>query len=155
MRTIGVAEQALAAIIHRSHRRTAFGQILARKDTIRRAARMPMRRLRVLRPPPPPPPPASTTASTAVGDVERGPRGPHRSSRAAGGGAPQRPARLLCYLAAVQAGWARRVERAGGRENGNGFKAAKTYIAMTKVDAPRMCLKAVAPRGRARAACPC
>merc|ERR1711866_24382 len=36
--------------------------------------------------------------------------------------------RLLCYLAAVQA-------------DEYGFKAAKSYIAMTKVDAPRMCLK--------------
>jgi len=38
--------------------------------------------------------------------------------------------RLLCYLAAVQA-------------DDYGFKAAKSYIAMTKVDAPRMCLKIV------------
>merc|ERR1712232_195562 len=38
--------------------------------------------------------------------------------------------RLLCYLAAVQA-------------DDYGFKAAKAYIAMTKVDAPRMCLKIV------------
>merc|ERR1711870_154345 len=38
--------------------------------------------------------------------------------------------RLLCYLAAVQA-------------DDNGFKAAKSYIAMTKVDAPRMCLKII------------
>merc|ERR1712226_1367280 len=38
--------------------------------------------------------------------------------------------RLLCYLAAVQA-------------DDNGFKAAKAYIAMTKVDAPRMCLKII------------
>lgn len=36
--------------------------------------------------------------------------------------------RLLCYLAAVQA-------------DEYGFKAAKAFIAMTKVDAPRMCLK--------------
>merc|ERR1712137_767675 len=36
--------------------------------------------------------------------------------------------RLLCYLAAVQA-------------DDHGFKDAKAYIAMTKVDAPRMCLK--------------
>merc|ERR1712184_128523 len=35
--------------------------------------------------------------------------------------------RLLCYLAAVQA-------------DEYGFKAAKSYVAMTKVDAPRMCL---------------
>jgi len=38
--------------------------------------------------------------------------------------------RLLCYLAAVQA-------------DEHGFKAAKGYIAMTKVDAPRMCLKII------------
>merc|ERR1711981_683282 len=38
--------------------------------------------------------------------------------------------RLLCYLAAVQA-------------DEYGFKAAKTFIAMTKVDAPRMCLKII------------
>merc|ERR1711941_40943 len=38
--------------------------------------------------------------------------------------------RLLCYLAAVQA-------------DENGFKAAKSYVAMTKVDAPRMCLKII------------
>merc|ERR1712050_534595 len=38
--------------------------------------------------------------------------------------------RLLCYLAAVQA-------------DDHGFKAAKSYIAMTKVDAPRMCLKII------------
>merc|ERR1719380_323876 len=38
--------------------------------------------------------------------------------------------RLLCYLAAVQA-------------DEHGFKAAKSYIAMTKVDAPRMCLKII------------
>lgn len=38
--------------------------------------------------------------------------------------------RLLCYLAAVQA-------------DDHGFKAAKGYIAMTKVDAPRMALKII------------
>merc|ERR1712179_755223 len=38
--------------------------------------------------------------------------------------------RLLCYLAAVQA-------------DEYGFKSAKAYIAMTKVDAPRMCLKII------------
>merc|ERR1711912_8640 len=38
--------------------------------------------------------------------------------------------RLLCYLAAVQA-------------DDHGFKSAKSYIAMTKVDAPRMCLKII------------
>merc|ERR1719265_1257535 len=38
--------------------------------------------------------------------------------------------RLLCYLAAVQA-------------DEHGFKAAKGYIAMTKVDAPRMALKII------------
>merc|ERR1719460_3399914 len=86
MRTIGVAEQALAAIIHRSHRRTAFGQILARKDTIRQVV------------------------AEARLEITK--------------------SRLLCYLAAVQA-------------DEYGFKDAKTYIAMTKVDAPRMCLKII------------
>merc|ERR1712125_72846 len=38
--------------------------------------------------------------------------------------------RLLYYLAAVQA-------------DEYGFKAAKSYVAMTKVDAPRMCLKII------------
>merc|ERR1719203_987153 len=38
--------------------------------------------------------------------------------------------RLLCYLAAVQA-------------DEHGFKAAKAFVAMTKVDAPRMCLKII------------
>merc|ERR1712028_9625 len=38
--------------------------------------------------------------------------------------------RLLCYLAAVQA-------------DEHGFKKAKSFIAMTKVDAPRMCLKII------------
>merc|ERR1712232_485959 len=38
--------------------------------------------------------------------------------------------RLLCYLAAVQA-------------DDHGFKSAKSYVAMTKVDAPRMCLKII------------
>jgi len=38
--------------------------------------------------------------------------------------------RLLCYLAAVQA-------------DEYGFKAAKSYVAMTKVDAPRMALKII------------
>lgn len=38
--------------------------------------------------------------------------------------------RLLCYLAAVMA-------------DEHGFKAAKAYISMTKVDAPRMCLKII------------
>merc|ERR1719428_562674 len=38
--------------------------------------------------------------------------------------------RLLCYLAAVQA-------------DEKGFKDAKAFIAMTKVDAPRMCLKII------------
>jgi acyl-CoA dehydrogenase len=35
MRTIGVAEQALAAIIHRANNRHAFGEVLRKKDTIR------------------------------------------------------------------------------------------------------------------------
>merc|ERR1719428_1663835 len=86
MRTIGTAEQALDAIIHRAHNRTAFGKLLANQATIRQAvaeARMELTK-----------------------------------------------SRLLCYLAAVQA-------------DEYGFKAAKSYIAMTKVDAPRMCLKII------------
>merc|ERR1712093_79732 len=77
---------ALAAIIHRSHRRTAFGKILAKKDTIRQVV------------------------AEARMEITK--------------------SRLLCYLAAVMA-------------DERGFKYAKTYIAMTKVDAPRMCLKII------------
>jgi acyl-CoA dehydrogenase len=86
MRTIGTAEQALAAIIHRSHNRVAFGKLLANQATIRQAI--------------------------AEGRMEL------------------TKSRLLCYLAAVQA-------------DDHGFKAAKAFIAMTKVDAPRMCLKII------------
>lgn len=35
MRTIGTAETVIAAMVHRAYQRTAFGTILARKDTIR------------------------------------------------------------------------------------------------------------------------
>jgi len=86
MRTIGSAEQALDAIIHRAHNRIAFGKVLANQATIRQVV--------------------------AEGRMEL------------------TKSRLLCYLAAVQA-------------DEYGFKAAKTYIAMTKVDAPRMCLKII------------
>merc|ERR1711976_42930 len=86
MRTIGTAEQAIEAIIHRAHSRTAFGRVLANQATIRQA----IAEARIV-----------ITKS-----------------------------RLLCYLAAVQA-------------DEYGFKAAKAYIAMTKVDAPRMCLKII------------
>lgn len=86
MRTIGTAEQAIEAIIHRAHNRVAFGKKLSNQDTIRQ--------------------------SVAEARIEI------------------TKSRLLCYLAAVQA-------------DDHGFKAAKTYIAMTKVDAPRMCLKII------------
>jgi len=86
MRTIGTAEQALDAIIHRAHNRTAFGNVLANQATIRQAV------------------------AEARMEITK--------------------SRLLCYLAAVQA-------------DEYGFKAAKAYIAMTKVDAPRMCLKII------------
>jgi acyl-CoA dehydrogenase len=86
MRTIGTAEQAIDAIIHRSQNRVAFGKKLANHDTIRQA--IAENRIEITK------------------------------------------SRLLCYLAAVQA-------------DDHGFKAAKSYIAMTKVDAPRMCLKII------------
>ena len=37
MRTIGQAEMALAALIYRAKRRVAFGEVLEKKDTVRRA----------------------------------------------------------------------------------------------------------------------
>merc|ERR1712146_770971 len=86
MRTIGVAEQAIDAIIHRAHNRVAFGKKLANHDTIRK------------------------TIAEARIEITK--------------------SRLLCYLAAVQA-------------DDHGFKDAKTYVGMTKVDAPRMCLKII------------
>jgi len=86
MRTIGVAEQAIDAIIHRAHNRVAFGKKLANHDTIRKVV------------------------AEARIEITK--------------------SRLLCYLAAVQA-------------DDHGFKDAKTYVAMTKVDAPRMCLKII------------
>merc|ERR1712190_385756 len=86
MRTIGTAEQAIDAIIHRAHNRTAFGKVLSNQATIRQAV------------------------AEARMDITK--------------------SRLLCYLAAVQA-------------DEYGFKSAKAYVAMTKVDAPRMCLKII------------
>merc|ERR1719265_3020198 len=86
MRTIGTAEDAMEAIVHRARNRTAFGSALIEKDTI----------LQVL--------------AEAKLDLTR--------------------SRMLCYLAAVVA-------------EEKGFKAAKQYIAMIKVDAPRMALKIV------------
>eukprot|EP00928_Gymnodinium_smaydae_P039720 TRINITY_DN27066_c0_g2_i1.p2 TRINITY_DN27066_c0_g2~~TRINITY_DN27066_c0_g2_i1.p2 ORF type:complete len:470 (-),score=87.45 TRINITY_DN27066_c0_g2_i1:75-1484(-) len=86
MRTIGTAEQALDAIIHRANNRTAFGKLLANQATLRQSI------------------------AEARMEITK--------------------SRLLCYLAAVQA-------------DDHGFKAAKAYIAMTKVDAPRMCLKII------------
>jgi len=84
MRTIGVAENVLASMVHRAHQRVAFGAKLSNKDTIR------------------------GVVAEARLELTK--------------------SRLLCYLAAVQA-------------DTHGFKNAKTYIAMTKIDAPRMCLK--------------
>merc|ERR1711972_590141 len=86
MRTIGTAEQALDAIIHRAHNRTAFGKVLANQATVRQ------------------------TVAEARIEITK--------------------SRLLCYLAAVQA-------------DDHGFKSAKAYIAMTKIDAPRMCCKII------------
>jgi len=86
MRTVGLAEQGLDAIVHRIHGRTAFGKLLANQPTIRRSV------------------------AEARMEITK--------------------SRLLCYLAAVQA-------------DENGFKAAKAYIAMTKVDAPRTALKII------------
>jgi acyl-CoA dehydrogenase len=86
LRTIGTAEQALDAIVHRAHNRVAFGKVLANQATIRQSV------------------------AEARMEITK--------------------SRLLCYLAAVQA-------------DEYGFKAAKAYIAMTKVDAPRMCLKII------------
>merc|ERR1712061_124680 len=76
MRTIGTAEQALDAIVHRSHNRTAFGKLLAHQATIRQSV------------------------AEARMEITK--------------------SRLLCSLAAVQA-------------DEYGFKAAKAYVAMTKV----------------------
>jgi acyl-CoA dehydrogenase len=86
MRTVGLAEQGLDAIIHRVHGRTAFGKLLANQPTIRQSV------------------------AEARMEITK--------------------SRLLCYLAAVQA-------------DEHGFKAAKAYIAMTKVDAPRTALKII------------
>jgi len=86
MRTIGTAEQAIDAIIHRAQNRHAFGKKVSNHDTIRQAI------------------------AEARIDITK--------------------SRLLNYLAATQA-------------DDFGFKAAKAYIAMTKVDAPRMCLKII------------
>eukprot|EP00928_Gymnodinium_smaydae_P021919 TRINITY_DN1858_c3_g1_i1.p1 TRINITY_DN1858_c3_g1~~TRINITY_DN1858_c3_g1_i1.p1 ORF type:complete len:442 (+),score=93.05 TRINITY_DN1858_c3_g1_i1:60-1385(+) len=86
MRTIGEAEDALEAIVHRAKQRTAFGTKLIQKDTI-----------------------LQTIAQSKL-ELTR--------------------SRMLCYLAAVVA-------------DEKGFKDAKQYIAMIKVDAPRMALKVV------------
>ena len=86
MRTIGVAELALKAMVHRAKNRRAFGSLLSEKEGIRRAvaeARLEITQLR-----------------------------------------------QLCYLAAVVA-------------DEKGFKAARKYIAMIKVAAPRAALKIV------------
>eukprot|EP00754_Rhynchopus_humris_P028312 Rhum_TRINITY_DN15145_c6_g1::Rhum_TRINITY_DN15145_c6_g1_i1::g.138700::m.138700/K00249/ACADM, acd; acyl-CoA dehydrogenase len=86
MRTIGVAEAALDAVLHRVRTRVAFGQELWKKDAIRQQI------------------------AQARLDITK--------------------SRLLCYMAAAEA-------------DDRGFKAARTAIAMTKIDAPQMCLKVV------------
>lgn len=86
MRSIGQAEQALAAIVDRSYRRKAFGRVLAEKDAVRAAI------------------------AEARIDITK--------------------CRQLCYLAAVMA-------------DEKGFKAAKSYIAMIKVAAPRAALRII------------
>ena len=84
MRTVGVAEAAIDAMLFRVNSRVAFGEVLSKKDTIRQV--LAEARLEVTK------------------------------------------SRLLCYMAAAEA-------------DDHGFKAARTAIAMTKVDAPRTCLK--------------
>merc|ERR1719316_2293722 len=86
MRTIGQAEDAMEAILHRARNRTAFGKKLIEKDTILQ------------------------TLAEAKLELTR--------------------SRQLCYLAATVA-------------DEKGFKAAKQYVAMIKVDAPRTALKIV------------
>lgn len=86
MRTMGMAEQALEAILYRVQRRRAFGRLLAEHATVRQ--HIAEARLEITK------------------------------------------SRLLCYLAAVQA-------------DDHGFKAARSFIAMTKVDAPRICQKII------------
>ncbi|CAE7349109.1 ACAD11 [Symbiodinium natans] len=83
MRSLGVAELALAAMVDRAHRRKAFGKLLAQKDAVRMAI------------------------AEARIEITK--------------------CRQLCYLAAVVA-------------DEQGFKAAKSYIAMIKVAAPRAAL---------------
>jgi len=86
MRTIGLAEAALAAMVHRAHNRTAFGSVLAEKDTIRQV----IARARI--------------------EITK--------------------CRSLCYLAAFMA-------------DSVGFKRARKYISMIKIEAPRMALQVV------------
>lgn len=86
MRSIGQAETALGAIVHRIKNRTAFGSSLAKKETI--LERIAEARMQLTM------------------------------------------TRQLCYLAAVVA-------------DEKGFKAAKSYIGMIKVAAPRMALQII------------
>mmetsp|Transcript_16871 Transcript_16871/g.32935 ORF Transcript_16871/g.32935 Transcript_16871/m.32935 type:complete len:442 (+) Transcript_16871:30-1355(+) len=86
MRSIGQAETALQAIVHRIKHRTAFGSTLDKKDTI-----------------------LSAIANARI---------------------ELTMARQLCYLAAVVA-------------DEKGFKAARAYISMIKVAAPRVALKII------------
>jgi len=84
MRTIGQAETALDAMIHRAKNRHAFGGVLARKEGVQ------------------------TSIAEARLELTM--------------------CRQLCYLAATVA-------------DDKGFKAARAYISMIKVAAPRMALK--------------
>eukprot|EP00658_Telonema_sp_P-2_P009586 TRINITY_DN13576_c0_g1_i1.p1 TRINITY_DN13576_c0_g1~~TRINITY_DN13576_c0_g1_i1.p1 ORF type:complete len:260 (+),score=55.29 TRINITY_DN13576_c0_g1_i1:136-915(+) len=86
MRTVGLAEGVIAAMVHRSVNRTAFGERLASKDAVR-----------------------EKIAEARLGLTM---------------------ARQLCYLAATMA-------------DEKGFKAARKYIAMIKVAAPRIVLQIV------------
>ena len=86
MRTMGMAEQALEAILYRVKGRKAFGRLLAEHATVRQ--HIAEARLEITK------------------------------------------SRLLCYLAAAQA-------------DSKGFKAARGFVAMTKVDAPRVCQKII------------
>jgi len=86
MRTIGQAETALGAMVHRVQNRTALGSKLAEKDTIQQIIAESRMQLTMTR--------------------------------------------QLCYLAAVVA-------------DEKGFKAARAYISMIKVAAPRMALKII------------
>lgn len=86
MRTIGIAEMALSALVHRARNRIAFGALLKDKDTVRRAV---------------------AEARLEITSC-----------------------RQLCYFASVMC-------------DDRGFKEARKYIAMIKVQAPRIALKII------------